>query len=332
MLLSWPFGRVLLLLTVSLVVVSGVAVSQGAYPLHWSGRGLSAGDAMILLEIRLPRLLMALLTGAALAVCGAVMQALFRNPLADPGLLGLSSGASLAVGLWIVCGPVLSFIPAWGQAYVLSGVAFAGALASCWLIFRLARRSFRVSVLHLLLAGLAINALAGSVIGFLNYISDDQQLRALSFWAMGNLGGTRWLHVLVMASGLIPALIYLLRQSSRLNLLLLGEQEAGYLGIPVEAFKRRLVAVTALCIGLSVAFTGLIGFVGLIVPHLMRLLAGADHRRVLPGSCLLGAMLLALADTVGRLVVIPAELPVGLVTSLIGSLFFLWLLLQSFHE
>jgi len=149
---------------------------------------------------------------------------------------------------------------------------------------------------------------------------------------MGNLGGTRWLHVLVMASGLIPALIYLLRQSSRLNLLLLGEQEAGYLGIPVEAFKRRLVAVTALCIGLSVAFTGLIGFVGLIVPHLMRLLAGADHRRVLPGSCLLGAMLLALADTVGRLVVIPAELPVGLVTSLIGSLFFLWLLLQSFHE
>lgn len=332
MLLAWPFSRVLLILTVLLVVISGVAVSQGAYPLHWSWQGLSAGDAMILLEIRLPRLLMALLTGAALAVCGAVMQALFRNPLADPGLLGLSSGASLAVGLWIVCGPALAFIPAWEHAYVLSCVAFAGALASCWLIFRLARRSFRVSVLHLLLAGLAINALAGSVIGFLNYISDDQQLRALSFWSMGNLGGTRWVNVLVMASGLLPALVYLLCQSSRLDVLLLGEQDAAYLGIPVEIFKRRLIAVTALCVGLSVAFTGLIGFVGLVVPHLIRLLVGADHRCVLPGSCLLGAILLALADTVGRLVVIPAELPVGLLTSLIGSLFFLWLLLQSVHD
>lgn len=332
MLQTWSFPRILLLLSVLLVVICGVAVTQGAYPLHWHAGELSSGDWMILSEIRLPRLLMALLTGAALAVCGAVMQALFRNPLADPGLLGLSSGASLAVGVWIVCGPALAFIPAWGHAYVLSGVAFAGALASCWLIFRLARRSFRVSVLHLLLAGLAINALAGSVIGFLNYVSDDQQLRALSFWSMGNLGGTRWVHVLVMASGLLPALAYLLSQSSRLDVLLLGEQDAAYLGIPVETFKRRLIAGTALCIGLSVAFTGLIGFVGLVVPHLVRMLCGADHRRVLPGACLLGAMLLALADTVGRLVVIPAELPVGLLTSLIGSLFFLWLLLQSFHD
>ncbi len=314
-----------------LAFISALALSQGAYTLSWPH--LSAADWQILLNVRLPRLALALLVGAGLAVAGSVMQALFRNPLADPGLLGIAAGASVAVGLLIVVlpqlGSVSQQIPLWAQAYLHSLLAFVGALVTCWLIFRLAQRRGQVSVLHLLLAGIAINALAGAATGLLTYLSNDEQLRALTFWAMGNLGGARWQQVAVLATLLLPTLAYLLRQSARLNLLLLGEEEARYLGLDVERLKTRLIAACALCVGLCVAFSGLIGFIGLMVPHLIRLLFGADNRIVLPGATLLGAALLAGADTLARLLVIPAELPVGLVTSLLGGPFFLWLLFKS---
>ena len=319
-----------------LLLVSVFALSQGAYNIGWHqlfSTHLSEADWQILLQVRLPRLIMALLVGAALAVSGTVMQALFRNPLADPGLLGIASGASVAVGLLIVLLPALDTslipLPFWAQSYLQSLAAFSGAVLTCLLIFRLAKRQGQVSVLHLLLAGIAINALAGAATGLLTYISDDQQLRALTFWAMGNLGGARWQQVAVMATLLMPSLAFLLWQSAKLNVLLLGEEEAGYLGIHVEHLKRKLVVLTALCVGITVAFAGLIGFVGLMVPHLVRLMLGADNRMVMPCATLLGASLLAAADTLARLLVIPAELPVGLVTSLLGGPFFLWLLFKS---
>lgn len=320
------------MLSTALLLIIALALTQGAYSLSWSAIFLdqvSNIDQQILMTVRLPRLLMALLVGAALAVAGSLMQALFRNPLADPGLLGVSAGASVFVGVLIVLQPALGAVPVWAKSYLQSGAGFVGAVGTCALIFSLSKHQGRVSVLHLLLAGIAINALAGAATGLLTYVSNDEQLRALSFWSMGNLGGARWQHVIVLASLIVPICWYVFLQSKNLNLLLLGEDEARYLGLNVERFKFKLVAVVALCVGITVAFAGLIGFVGLMVPHLVRLLFGADNRLVVPCSALLGAALLTGADTVARLLVIPAELPVGLVTSLLGGPFFLWLLINN---
>lgn len=320
------------MLSTALLLIIALALTQGAYTLSWSAIFLdqvSNIDQQILMTVRLPRLLMALLVGAALAVAGSLMQALFRNPLADPGLLGVSAGASVFVGVLIVLQPALGVVPLWAKSYLQSGAGFVGAVGTCALIFSLSKHQGRVSVLHLLLAGIAINALAGAVTGLLTYVSNDEQLRALSFWSMGNLGGARWQHIIVLASLIVPICWYVFLQSKNLNLLLLGEDEARYLGLNVERFKFKLVAVVALCVGITVAFAGLIGFVGLMVPHLVRLLFGADNRLVVPCSALLGAALLTGADTVARLLVIPAELPVGLVTSLLGGPFFLWLLINN---
>ncbi|WP_100637347.1 FecCD family ABC transporter permease [Marinomonas polaris] len=322
-------------LILALFIVGIFALTQGAYSISWRDLFLSSMndiDRQILMTVRLPRLLMAALVGAALAVSGALMQALFRNPLADPGLLGVSSGASVFVGILIVLNPLADNLPLWAQSYMQSAAAFLGAVLTCWLIFQLSKHKGQVSVLHLLLAGIAINALSGSATGLLTYVSNDEQLRALTFWAMGNLGGARWEQVAVIASILLPMLCYVWRQSKNLNLLLLGEEEARYLGLDVESFKIKLIAIVALCVGVTVAFTGLIGFIGLMVPHLIRMLFGADNRIVVPCSALLGASLLTGADTLARLLVIPAELPVGLVTSLLGGPFFLWLLLKNIRE
>ncbi|RBO80080.1 FecCD family ABC transporter permease [Marinomonas aquiplantarum] len=326
-----------LCLIIAACLVSLLALTQGAYAIAWNALFTSEShtiDRQILTTVRLPRLLMAMLVGAALAISGAMMQALFRNPLADPGLLGVSSGASVFVGILIVLNPVLHTIdlPLWAQSYLQSVAAFLGAVLTCWLIFQLSKHKGKVSVLHLLLAGIAINALSGSATGLLTYLSNDEQLRALTFWAMGSIGGARWEQVIVMASLVLPIIYIVCRQSGHLNLLLLGEEEARYLGLNVEKFKRKLVVFVAICVGVSVAFTGLIGFIGLMVPHLIRMLFGADNRLVLPCSALLGASLLAGADTLARTIVIPAELPVGLVTSLLGGPFFLWLLLRNIRE
>jgi iron complex transport system permease protein len=325
-----------LIMTALLVVACVLALTQGAYVISWSAwlnDSLSRIDHNVLINIRLPRLILALVVGAALAASGTVLQALFRNPLADPGLLGISAGASVAVGVMIVVGDqlvtTLPALPDWALTYANSVAAFVGAVLTCAFIFRLAKHQGQVSVVHLLLAGIAINALAGAATGLLTYVSTDEQLRSLTFWAMGSLGGARWEQVAVLLTLLIPALIYLWRQAQILNLVLLGDEEMRYLGVDAERVKRRLVAASALAVGICVAFSGLIGFIGLMVPHLVRLMVGADNRLVFPLSMLLGAALLTFADTLARVVVIPAEMPVGLMTSLLGGPFFLWLLLRS---
>lgn len=314
--------------------ISVWALTQGAYQISWFSVLQTTGyslDQDIIMDVRLPRLLMAMLVGTTLAVSGALMQALFRNPLADPGLLGIAAGASVAVGLLIVFGERWQFLQQveWLKPYTSSFAAFIGATITCSVIFRLSKSQGKVSVLHLLLAGIAINAIAGSATGLLTYISSDEQLRALTFWAMGNLGGARWEHVFTLASLLSPMLIFLVIKSQQLNLLLLGEEEARYLGLDVERFKGQIVLVVALLVGVAVAFSGLIGFIGLMVPHLVRMMFGSDNRLVVPCSAILGATLLTSADTVARILVIPAELPVGLVTSLLGGPFFLWLLMRN---
>lgn len=286
-------------------------------------------EANVLMAIRLPRVVLACLVGGGLAVAGAALQGLFRNPLADPALLGVSSGAALAVAVVIVLGGgFIATLPMAVRSWALPGAAFVGACAVTMLVYAFASRRASLDVSVLLLAGIAINALAGAGLGVASFLSEDQQLRDITFWLLGSLAGITWGKLLPVAVMMGLGLLVLMILARPLNAFLLGEREAFQVGFAVERVKRQLVIVTALASGAAVALTGMIGFVGLLVPHLARLLVGADHRRLLPSAALLGASLLLLADLLARLVVLPAELPIGVVTSLLGAPFFLWMLLK----
>lgn len=284
---------------------------------------LEAYQQVVILELRLPRLLLGILVGAILAQCGAVMQGLFRNPLADPGIIGVSSGAAFGAISAIV------LLPASWDAWSIPLSAFSGGLLSTLLVYALARSAHGTSMVILLLAGVAIAAFAGAATGFLAYFADDQSLRELSLWQMGSLAGAAQANSWLALGCLIVLAIAFQRQAQALNALLLGEAEAHHLGIAVERLKLQLIVLTSVGVGIAVACAGIIGFVGLVVPHLVRLLCGPDHRSLLPLSALLGALLLVLADLLARLLVQPAELPVGLVTALLGAPFFLILLMQQ---
>ncbi|HAK33873.1 MAG TPA: iron ABC transporter, partial [Pantoea sp.] len=279
----------------------------------------------IWLHIRLPRVLLAVLIGMALAVSGAVMQGLFRNPLADPGLLGISSGAGLAVAIAILLPLTL---PPLLALWLPTLAAFLGSLAVMALIFSLSQRA-QGSLARLLLVGIAINALCGAAVGVLSWLSNDQQLRQLSLWGMGSLSQAQWPMLAVCAAFILPALLLTQRRARHLNLLQLGEEDAHYMGLDVRRTQRQLLTLSALLVGAAVSVSGIIGFVGLVVPHVMRFCLGSDHRWMLPGSALAGAILLLLADTLARTLVVPAEMPVGLLTSLLGGPWFLWQILRQ---
>jgi len=320
--------RWLMLMSISMLVCMLLAANLGAMPLSlrtlWQAP-LSDLAWKIWLTIRLPRVLLAVLTGMALAVSGAVMQGLFRNPLADPGLLGISSGAGLAVALSVVL--PLS-LPPLLALWLPSLAAFAGSLVVTLLIFSFSRLA-QGQLARLLLVGIAINALCGAAVGVLSWLSNDQQLRQLSLWGMGSLTGAQWPSLLVCALLIVPALLLVQTRARRLNLLQLGEEDAHYMGVDVKRTQRQLLVLSALLVGTAVALSGIIGFVGLVVPHVMRFCLGSDHRWLLPGAALAGAILLLLADTLARTVVIPAEMPVGLLTSLLGGPWFLWQILRQ---
>ncbi len=310
--------RWLLLMLVSMLLVMVAAANFGAMPL--SLRGLwqapfSDISWQIWLNIRLPRVLLAVLLGMALAVSGAVMQGLFRNPLADPGLLGISSGAGLAVAVAIVMPLAL---PAVLALWLPTIAAFTGSLLVTLLIFSFSQLA-RGNLSRLLLIGIAINALCGAAVGVLSWLSNDQQLRQLSLWGMGSLSQAQWPSLLVCALLILPGLLLIQTRARQLNLLQLGDEDAHYMGLDVKRSQRQLLVLSALLVGTAVSVSGIIGFVGLVVPHVMRFCLGSDHRWLLPGSALAGAILLLLADTLARTVVIPAEMPVGLLTSLIGG-------------
>ena len=342
MVAAYRFKPVITLLLLALLLVAvllSLALGPVAIPLgdtlrvllRWfSTADLPTDQVLIIEHIRLPRTLMGILVGATLALTGAAMQGLFRNPLADPGLIGVSSGAALGAALMIVLGSsMLSALPSFVLPYATVLRAFAGGVITTWLVYRLGQSVQGTSVASMLLAGIAIAAISGAVIGMLSYLADDAMLRTLTFWNMGSLGSANYQRVAVLA--LCCALVWwrLPRQAKALNALLLGESEARHLGVDVERVKRELVLLTALGVGACVAAAGLIGFVGLVVPHLVRLLLGADHRRVLPVSMLLGASLLLLADVGARLLIAPAELPLGIITALLGAPFFLALLMRA---
>jgi iron complex transport system permease protein len=314
------------MLAFSLALMTLLATGFGALRLPvtllWSGHDEALRQ--IWLTIRLPRVLLAVVIGGSLALAGCVMQGLFRNPLADPGLLGISSGAACAVALWVV----LPFsLPALLMLYAPMLAAFIGALVATLVIFLLSQQRDS-SLSRLLLVGIAINALCGAIVGVMSWVSNDAQLRLLSLWGMGSLGSAQWSTLLAAASLMIPTVMIIWRLSGALNLLQLGDEEAHYLGVDVHAVQRILLLCSALLVASAVAVSGVIGFIGLVVPHLIRMWLGADHRAVIPGSVLAGAALLLIADTLARTVVAPAEMPVGLLTSLLGAPWFLWLIFR----
>lgn len=315
------------MLAIMLVLMTVMATGFGALRLPVSLLWRDGDDALrqIWFTIRLPRVLLALVIGGSLALAGCVMQGLFRNPLADPGLLGISSGAACAVALWVVL-PIS--LPALLMLYAPMLAAFLGALAATIVIFILSQQQDG-SLSRLLLVGIAINALCGAVVGVLSWISNDAQLRQLSLWGMGSLGSAQWSTLLAVASLMLPTVLIIWRLAQALNVLQLGEEEAHYLGVDVRTVQRILLLCSALLVAAAVAVSGVIGFIGLVIPHLLRMWLGSDHRAVIPGSVLAGAFLLLLADTLARTVVAPAEMPVGLLTSLLGAPWFLWLIFRQ---
>ena len=294
------------------------------------GEGLEQAE-LILGQIRLPRTLLGLAVGGVLALSGVAMQGLFRNPLADPGLVGVSSGAALGAAIAIVGGAALGGLPDFIGPYLLSLCAFLGGLGVTALVYRLGRKNGQTQVAVMLLAGIALTALSGSAVGLFTYLADDATLRTLTFWNLGSLNGASYARLWPLLLVTVGVALWLPRRATALNALLLGESEANHLGVNVEGLKRELVFCTALGVGAAVAAAGMIGFIGLVVPHLVRLLAGPDHRVLLPASVLAGASLLLFADLIARLALAPAELPIGIVTAFLGAPFFLYLLLRGRH-
>ncbi|MFG1427207.1 FecCD family ABC transporter permease [Roseixanthobacter glucoisosaccharinicivorans] len=294
---------------------------------HREQAGAGLRDTVIVLDVRLPRAVLGALVGAGTATAGAIMQGVFRNPLADPGLIGVSPGAALSAVAWIVLGGAAAgLLPAQAGSLGLPLAAFAGGLATTLLIARLAMREGHTSMATLLFAGLALGALASAGTGVLVFMASEQQSREFLFWTLGSLGGATW-----MKAGLTAPFVMVLLAAGPflargLDALALGEAEAFHLGLRVERLKRIALLLVAAGVGASVASAGVIGFVGLVVPHLVRLSIGPGHRALLPACALLGAAVLLGADILARLIAAPAELPLGVVTALVGAPFFLWLL------
>lgn len=303
-----------------------VALATGAVPisivemLRGAARDL---EHSIFFEIRAPRVVLAGFVGATLALAGASLQGLFRNPLADPGLIGVSSGGALGAVSLIVLGPTL---PGALASYALPLAAVAGSVAVTAFLYAFSSRFGQFRIVTIVLVGIAVNALAGVGIGLFQYLSDDAGLRTLTFWMMGSFGSSTWSTVFPAAAVMTAAAMPLLFLGRELDLLQLGEAQAFHLGIDVKQIKRRVILCSAVAVGAGVAVSGIVGFIGLVIPHLVRLAIGASHRFLLVGSALLGAALAMLADTVARVLTAPAEIPVSLVTSALGAPFFLWLI------
>jgi iron complex transport system permease protein len=302
-----------------------VAEIARAFTTVISGSSTPTLDQRIFLELRLPRAILCLLVGASLGVGGTLMQALFRNPIVEPGLVGTSSGAAFGSALFFVLGGVLHIGT---SLWSLPIAACVGGITSTYLVFLLARsrEDGRASIVMLLLTGLAVNALFMSAIGFLSYIARDPQARSITFWSLGTLSGASWTAVGIVAFSTIAGSLIALRYAKQLNALMIGEEEATYLGVNVNRLKWIILSVNVIIVAVATAFTGVISFVGLVVPHILRMIGGADNRFLILGSALTGATLLSLADLIARVSVRPAELPIGIVTSAVGVPVFIFLL------
>jgi len=279
----------------------------------------------IFMEIRFPRTLLCVFVGATLAVGGVLLQALFRNPIVEPGLVGTSSGAAFGAALYFVLGGVFKYN---AGEWTLPFAACSGGVISTALVFFLSRsrQTGKSSIVALLLTGIAINALFLSGVGFLSYIARDPQARSITFWNLGTLSGANWHSVIITGTTTVICILVALQYAKHLNALMIGEDEAQYLGINIKRLKFTVLLINVFMVAIATAFVGVISFVGLIVPHLLRIINGSDNRFLIRNGALLGAILLSVADLTARMLLKPAELPIGIVTSVIGVPVFILLL------
>jgi iron complex transport system permease protein len=285
----------------------------------------------VFIQLRLPRVLLCAITGAILAVSGVLMQGLFRNPIVEPGLIGTSAGAAFGASIvFVMAANFGKEFKEFTGPLLVPFFAFAGGLLATFTVYSLAKNTSRVSIISLLLIGIAVNAIGLSGTGFMSYIARDPQARSITFWNLGTFSGASWIQVFIV--GAVAAIIFFisLRYSKQLNALLLGEEEAGYLGVDADKLKRRIMILNTAMVSVATAFVGVISFMGLIVPHVLRLLMGSDNKKLLPASMITGAMLLTLADMGARLLLAPAEIPIGIITSLVGAPIFI-ILLKRFN-
>lgn len=288
-----------------------------------------SSDSYVLIELRIPRILMAIFTGAGLAICGTCLQGLFKNPLASPDLIGITSGAVLFAAVTIVLGSkFMHLLPPFFSYVILSIMAFFGSLLTMVFVYRMATVNGKTHILILLLSGVAITALTGAVTGFLTYISTEEELRNLTFWSLGSLAGANWWKVCIVALFVIVGSFILLKKGKILNALMLGEKEAIHLGFDIEKNKRQIIVIVAFIVGSIVAFNGTIAFIGLVIPYILRFIFKSNYNILLPLSMILGAVVLLIADTISRLIVSPAELPIGILTALMGAPVFISILIN----
>ena len=281
----------------------------------------------VFLQLRLPRVLLCAITGAILAVSGVLMQGLFRNPIVEPGLVGTSAGAAFGASFVFVMGAAIGIqFKSVAGPFLVPIFAFAGGLLATYLVYVLSKDAKRISILSLLLIGIAINAIGLSGTGFMSYLARDPQARSITFWSLGTFSGASWMQVILVGS--VSSVIFYIsfRYARQLNALLLGEEEATYLGVNPDKLKRRIMLLNTAMVSVATAFVGVISFMGLIVPHVLRLLIGSDNKKLLPASMVTGAALLTLADMMARLLLAPAEIPIGIITSLVGAPIFIILL------
>lgn len=328
-------------LLAGLIVLFIASLRFGAIVISWSEiSGAITGffnsstlnlQERIFMEIRFPRAVACMLVGASLSLSGVLMQGLFRNPIIEPGLIGTSSGAAFGASLYFVLG---SYFPAIAGVYTLPLAACAGAVLSTAMVFFFSRSSAggKSSVFSLLLTGIAVNALFLSAVGFMSYIARDPQARSITFWNLGTLSGANWKSVLMISLTLAGCYLFARRHAKDLNALMIGEDEAYHLGVDFKKLQLQIMVVNVILVAVSTAFVGVIAFVGLVVPHLLRLIAGSDNRILIPASVIGGALVLTAADLLARLALAPAELPIGIVTSIVGVPVFIFLLRkQPYH-
>ena len=287
-------------------------------------------EEQVFFQIRLPRVILCAFVGAALSVSGALMQALFRNPIVEPGLVGTSSGAALGAAFVFVMGKTITgvYTETIGP-YLLPLFAFLGGFLSTIVVYKLSNVFGKTNVNTMILAGIAMNALANGGTGFFSYIARDPQARSITFWNLGTLTGATWEGVYLVGASTVIGILLCLRYGKSLNALLLGEEEAGYLGVNTEKLKRRIILLNTFMVAIATSLVGVIAFLGLIVPHLLRIMKSSDNRFLIIGSALLGAILLNLADMVARVLVAPSEFPIGIITAFVGAPVFLFMLIAN---
>ena len=344
MLKKIPYPFIYLTLSVVLIFLAILSLEVGAvditYEQIWKWtidaimhRAPGQADSIyrgVFFQIRLPRTLLCILVGMTLSVSGALMQSVFRNPIVEPGLVGTSAGAAFGAAFVFVFGSI-SFFNRMGLAgdVLLPLFAFAGGWSATMLVYKLSSSFGKVSVSTMLLAGMSINALASAGTGFLSYIARDPQARSITFWNLGTFAGADWRAVIVVALVSIPVLLVIMSYARHLNLLQLGDTEAQYLGVDTEKVKRRLIFLNTLMVAVATSMVGVIAFIGLLVPHLLRLLRGSDNRYLMTASALLGGIVMIIADMVSRIIIAPAEMPIGIISAFIGAPLFLWMLLKN---